>query len=165
MVVETFGTKAEKDATGQDSSEIVEPELVFAVPGEAKSVENVRSMVSDKGNHLVAAVLLSDTRKAFECLQKQHEHGRSCPPPYHTFGDAEPFEDEPLKEVGARLLVKTDFPPGRLHPGRMYLIHGHWCLEGRLALFCGLRVFEVSERGAREFLKNRIKTEGRETGG
>lgn len=122
-------------------------EEVPTVPEGALSVEEVRPRLSDESVQVVAAVLWRDTKKSYECFAKQHQHGKSCPPPYYTFADARPFDvGERPGKVGARMLVKLDPVPAGLQVGRLYLFHGVWCPDGRLAKFCAQKIRRVSSK-------------------
>jgi len=122
-------------------------EEVATVPERALSVEEVRPRLSDESVQVVAAVLWRDTKKSYECFAKQHQHGKSCPPPYYTFADVRPFrEGERPEKVGARMLVKLDPVPDGLQVGSLYLFDGVWCPDGRLAKFCAQKIRRVSSK-------------------
>ncbi len=122
-------------------------EEVTTVPAKALSVEEARRRLSDENVQVVAAVLWRDTKKSYECFAKQHQHGKSCPPPYYTFADVRPFsEGERPEKVGARMLVKLEPVPDDLQVGEFYLFDGVWCPDGKLAKFCAEKIRVISPK-------------------
>ncbi len=116
------------------------------------SVGGLRKHLNDKGTLHFAAVLLQTPQKGLDCLAKQEEHHHSCPPPYFTFGDTEPYSGSLPRRLGARVLVMMQ-PKTPLQTHHTYVVMGHWCHDRNLARFCGQAVWRIPDEEGRRFWK------------
>lgn len=137
----------------------IQLEHTSQVPKGTLTISEIRQKISEKGILRMAGVLLRDTKKSIECFKNQHKHGRSCPPPYHIFGDAPPFSpDQKPTILGDRILVRMVPEPKGLKKGALYVIHGYWCPDGVLARFCARKIHQVSKEGAKAFWEKKAKS-------
>ncbi len=120
------------------------------------AVAELRKHLTDKGPLHFAAVLLQTPKKALECMAKQAEHHESCPPPYFTFGDTEPYSGSLPKRLGARVLVMMH-PQVELEPHHTYVVLGRWCPDRNLARFCGEAIWRVPDDEGRRFWHERAE--------
>jgi hypothetical protein len=122
------------------------------VPKKAITVSRARKLLNHNGILQVAAVVLRDPQRSIKCLQNQHKHGGSCPPPYHIVADAPPFAKRP-QQIRVRMLIKMVGPAPNLRRGTMYVFEGFWCPTKQIALFCTRAVSEISGAKGMEFWK------------
>jgi hypothetical protein len=129
---------------------------VDQIPPQTLTVAETRKKLAHRGTLTVAAAMLQDAKRAITCLQKQHVHKKSCPPPYFIFGDAPPFAKKPAR-IGQRMLVKMHPVPKGLKTGQMYLLLGYWCPSGHVAKFCPRQIHRIPQKQAQRFYQSRVR--------